>query len=114
LDNYAWGVLELAAGEGLELVDGDTIAGGALYVTDLLLGGGLDQIGSITGNGLSIYYDALSEANAYLGSQTYSLTGGGVLAPLTSVPEPSTGLLLGFGLTLVAHVRRRGRQSGRT
>jgi len=103
LDNFAWGAFELAAGESLVLLDGDTAVGGALYTRDLRLGGGLAQIASIIGNGLSLYYDPLRAANAYLGGQTYALSGGGSLAP---VPELGTGLLLAVGLIALAARRR--------
>jgi hypothetical protein len=94
-DNYAWGVLSLGAGDLLTLQDGDAVAGGAVYVRVLALGGGVDQIASIAGNGMSIYYHPLLPENAYLNGERYALAGGGEVAP---VPEPGTALLLAMGL----------------
>jgi hypothetical protein len=85
LDNFSWGILELGNGQTLMLQDGNAEAGGAIYVRSLFLGGGTNQIASITGNGLNIYYDATRAENAYLNGQTYSLTGGGELAPISEV-----------------------------
>lgn len=53
--NFAWGRLVLPAGEGLILIDGDNKPGGALYVGELLLGGGLEQLSMIRSNGMSLY-----------------------------------------------------------
>jgi len=105
-DNFGWGTLALDGGDSLTLADGDAAPGGALYVHRLLLGGGAGQITHITGNGLSIYYDRNEPANAYLGGQSYALTGGGSISP---VPEPQ---LLFFGLlgALGALARRRVKQ----
>ena len=68
--------------------------GWRLYVHQLLLAGGIPEISQIMGNGMSIYYDPSSPDNAYLDGGTYSLSGGGVIAP---VPEPSTFALMGAG-----------------
>jgi len=102
--NFAWGVLRLEPGDSLALQDGDAIPGGALYVDVIDLGDGLAQIGSIAGNGLSIYYRPFSPENAYLGGQTFALSGGGALAP---VPEPGTLILFGLGVAGLAVQRRR-------
>jgi hypothetical protein len=98
-DNFAWDALRLSAGDSLTLADGDAAPGGALYVTLLDLDGGLGQIASLVGNGMSLYYDPSDAGNAYLDGQRYSLAGGGVVAP---VPEPGTGLMLGLGLAGLA------------
>src|SRR6185503_429459 len=54
VDNFAWGTLALGAGDGLELLDGDGTPGGALYVHNLLLAGGIGQLSSIQSNGLNM------------------------------------------------------------
>ena len=72
----------------------------------VLLSGGINQIAAIGGNGLNIYYDLGDPANAYLGGQTYTLTGGGSISP---VPEPGV-LLLGVMAMAGLFTRRRTRR----
>jgi hypothetical protein len=105
-NNFSWGTARLAAGQTLRLQDGNTTAGGALYVKNLVLEGGLSQINSITGNGLNMYYDSLASANAYLGEQTYSLQNGGVLAPMRSLDFDANGQAdaLTDGILAVRHL----------
>jgi len=91
IDNFAWGTLSLAAGDSLTLQDGDATPGGAVYVDVLELDGGLGQVAAITGNGLDIFYRSAVPANAYLQGQSYSLTGGGVLAPAGAISVPLAG-----------------------
>jgi hypothetical protein len=102
-DNFAWGDLQLET-EVLELQDGNSEPGGALYVGTLfgleILDG--DTIGNISGNGLNIYY--APGANPGLGGKTYALLNGGSLAP---VPEPETWALMLAGLGLVGWAARR-------
>jgi len=88
----------------LTLADGNATGGGAIYVTTLILEGGLSQIGSITGNGLSIYYDPAAPDNEYLDAGTFALTGGGQIAP---VPEPASAALIVLGLGALVIRRRR-------
>ena len=99
-DNFGWGTLALD-GDSLTLADGDAAPE---TVHRLLLGGR----GTIThvGNGLSIYYDRNEPANAYLGGQSYSLTGSGSISP---VPEPQVLVLSMLG-ALGALGRRRGKR----
>ncbi|MDH3458035.1 MAG: PEP-CTERM sorting domain-containing protein, partial [Gemmatimonadota bacterium] len=105
-DNFAWGVLQLGAGDTLILGDGDAVPGAALYVDVLRLEGGVGQIASILGNGFDIYYKPWLSENAYLGGETYALSNGGFLM---AVPEPSTAVLLGLGLAGLT-LRRRQQQ----
>ncbi|MBI5902639.1 MAG: PEP-CTERM sorting domain-containing protein [Deltaproteobacteria bacterium] len=116
-DNFAWYTLDLAGNNTLNLYDGNSTAGGALYA-DILLGASISggTITNIFGNGMNIYYDASLSQNAYLGGGTYSLAGGGQLIGIggqTAVPEPSTLLLLaaGFGGFLAARKRLFNRRA---
>lgn len=104
--NFAWSELALGRGAGLALLDGNATAGGALYVDTVVLADGVAQVGSIEGNGLSIYYDPALPDNAYLAGRTYALGGGGSLAP---VPEPAAGGMVGL-LSAAGLLRRRRRR----
>jgi len=106
-DNFAWGILRLAESGSLTLADGNAVSGGAMYVTSLILEGGLSQIGSIADNGFSIYYDPASSDNDYLDAKTFPMPGGGKIAP---IPEPATLILIAGGLPLLL---RRKRKSSR-
>ena len=66
---------------------------GRLYVDTVEFADGVGQIGSIRGNGLSIFYNPQLPENNYLGGRTYTLDGGGVLQP---VPEPTVGWIVGL------------------
>jgi len=98
--NFAWGSLELSAGEGLALRDADSAPGAALYIGELVLDGGVGQVGllSTTDSDVNVYYDATRATNAYLGSQAYSLEGGGMLIP---VPEPAVAWCLATAVLLL-------------
>ena len=90
VDNFAWGTLRLAAGEGLTLGDGNTNnAGTAFYVGRLVLDGGIAQASSITGNGANLYYDPTDAGNAALlvgaPGGIYPLAGGGSILPVQAV-----------------------------
>jgi PEP-CTERM motif len=103
-NNFAIGTLELQAGGSLTVLDGNESGNAGVYVSVLELDGGLAQIGSITGNGANIYYDASAAGNAYLGDQDYALQNGGELEAIQAIPEPGTvsllamGMLVGMGL----------------
>lgn len=90
-DNFAWGTLRLEPGQSLVLQDGNATPGGVQYVRALILEDGVPQIGSITGNGLSIYYDPTETANAYLSAGTYPLAAGGEIAPFPVAVPSMTG-----------------------
>ena len=84
--------------------DADAQVFGGLYVHSLLLGGGTEQIGTISARGLNIYYDPVAPGNEYLGARTYRLAGGGAVIP---VPEPACPLLLLAAAAIAASARRR-------
>jgi hypothetical protein len=95
-DNFAWGTLELEAGNTLTL-EGDVHF--ALYVGELLgLTFGSPIITNIFGHGLNIYYDPSLPGNEYLNGQTFMLTDGGALAPGVVVPLPTSAWLFLSGL----------------
>ena len=115
--NFAWGRLEIAAGNNLTLVDGNATPGGALYAGEVV---GAQLAGSSATNisgaaGLAIYYDPALAGNAYLGGATYDLAAGGLLAPLgaPAVPllDPLARVVLVLGIlatTLHPALRCRG------
>ena len=82
VQNFAWGAVELGAGQSLTLRDGNGTAGGALYVGTFTLAGGTGQVSAVTGNGLHIYYNVRAAGNAYLQGKTYALANGGTLEPV--------------------------------
>jgi hypothetical protein len=115
-NNFAWGTLDLT-GQTLTLSDGNTTTlGGALYVGKIL---GLNISDLLvtdisSSNGLNIYY--LPDFNPDLDGLTYNLENGGILAPVSSVPEPSTILiwsLLGAVSWIGIRVSRRKRGRGK-
>jgi hypothetical protein len=89
-NNFAIGVLKLASGNSLTLLDGNGTAGGAIYVEVLQLDGGVSQIANISSSGgMTIYYDPNNSANNYLQGATYQLNGGGVIAPVPNRTPPA-------------------------
>jgi len=56
---------------------------GTSYLTTLSDASGISgsTITNIHGNGHTVYYDATLAANSALGGKTYTLVGGGTLAP---------------------------------
>lgn len=110
-NNFSWGVLDIT-GNVIYLFNGNDIAGGALYLRDII---GLDMSGSLITNifgmdGLNIYYLANLAENDYLGGLTYDLSGGGYLIGIHGVPEPATMFLLCTGLIGLCGFRRKFRK----
>lgn len=109
-NNFAWGTIEIEADNTLNLFDGNSDAGAALYAKELL---GLDILGDTimnvdTAAGLNIYYDPTLAANSYLLGHNWKLMGGGWLyAGSHPVPEPGTILLLGSGIAILTALRKR-------
>jgi hypothetical protein len=89
INNFAWGIFRLRSGQSLVLADGNNTPGAALYASRVTLDGGTGQVSSITGNNFSIYYDPTDSGNNYLlngaPNGVYSLSGGGVLAPVQAI-----------------------------
>jgi hypothetical protein len=111
VENFALGILELGPDASLALADGSpAVPGGAVYVHELLLDGGLAQLASVHGDGLSIYYDPADPANAYLNDASYPLDGGGAIAP-APVPEPAGAAALALPLAWLALGSRRRRRA---
>lgn len=108
-NNFAFGTFALASGESIDVGDGNSTPGAALYVGVFDLGGGLSQLSNIHSN-YNIYYDPTLAGNAYLGGKTYALNGSGYLVAVSSVPLPSNAWLLSTGLILVTGIARRRRR----
>ena len=115
--NFAWGAIEVAAGETLLLEPADP--GDALYVHALQLDGAASSadLGAYVADHLinydglhpaNVYYDASDAANAYLEDRMYALGNGGVLAPVNT-PEPTC---LSAAAFLAAGFLRRRRRCG--
>jgi len=99
VNNYAWGIVNIASGQKL-LNTNDA----ALYAGALVIGGGTGQIATFTGD-LAIYYDPSNALNSYLGGLTYSFgSGNGVVTP---VPEPSSMIAGVLGALVIGLCRRR-------
>ncbi|HEV8291340.1 MAG TPA: hypothetical protein VGP94_05435, partial [Tepidisphaeraceae bacterium] len=98
-NNFAWGILSLGAGDSLAL------QGDAVYVGTLDLAGGLDAIGSISGNG-NIYYDLREAGNAYLQGKNFALAGGGAIV---AVHEPASVLICLLAVAATAGRTRKKR-----
>ncbi|MHB8258435.1 MAG: hypothetical protein ACYDE0_14585, partial [Acidiferrobacterales bacterium] len=111
IDNFAWGNFSLASGESLDVADGNSTPGAALYVGLFDLGGGLPQLSDIFSN-YNIYYDPTLAGNAYLGGKNYALNGTGQLMAVSSVPLPPAVWLLGSGMLGLVVLARRKRASG--
>jgi hypothetical protein len=117
VDNFAWGTVELTAGQTISLedikADGEA---GALYLDTILLADFATDIidgvlDSIIGNGLNVYYNAFASGNLFLAGLTYNLQNGGQLIALSEelleLPEPSSIGMLLLGLFGLGRLRRR-------
>jgi len=98
--NFAWGSFILDHGAGLNL-------NGILTVGLFDLMDGLDQLNSFSGT-FDLWYDKTLAGNAYLLGQDFIIGNGRILAyESSSVPEPATLTLFGFGLFGLLFRRRR-------
>ncbi len=88
-NNFAWGSMTLNSGNQLNLVDGNTTPGAALYASRLILPDGLSQLKVINSN-YNVYYDPTLPDNQYLLGATRTFgSGSGQLLPWSSlVPIP--------------------------
>ncbi len=77
VDNFVWGGLNLAAGNTLQLLDGNSSPGGALYVSGisgLVIDG--DTVSNISSpEGINIYYQPGQSVNDILNGLVYELSG---------------------------------------
>ncbi len=98
--NFAWGSFILDHGAGLKL-------NGIMTVGLFNLMDGLDQLNSFSGT-FVLWYDKTLAGNAYLLGQDFIIGNGRILAyASSSVPEPATLALFGFGLFGLLFRRRR-------
>lgn len=97
--SFAWDTLELSEYGNLFLSGG---LGSALYVDNLILGAG----STLDLSGFNIYYSSLTNlGGSFYGGQLIQLASNTEGGP-TSVPEPSTLLLLGSGIAGLWGARR--------
>ncbi|WP_082880150.1 autotransporter outer membrane beta-barrel domain-containing protein [Methylomonas methanica] len=86
VNNFAWGSVTVASGNGLQLVDGNSTPGAALYASRLVLTDGVSQLSSISSD-YNIYIDPTLPENQYLLGAIRSFGGGrGQLAPWSLQP----------------------------
>ncbi|WP_446812098.1 autotransporter domain-containing protein [Methylomonas sp. 2BW1-5-20] len=86
VNNFAWGSVTLASGNGLSLVDANDTPGAALYASKLILPDGVSQLSNINSN-YNIYIDPTLPENQYLlGTLRGFGSGTGQLAPWSAQP----------------------------
>ncbi|MBD9357696.1 autotransporter family protein [Methylomonas albis] len=86
VNNFAWGSVSVASGNGLQLVDGNSTPGAALYASRLVLADGVSQLSSISSD-YNIYIDPTLPENQYLLGAIRSFgSGSGQLAPWSLQP----------------------------
>lgn len=109
-NNFAWNELIVGSGIDLNLWDGNSDEGAALYVGVLRLESGVDLESLLIDyifSDFNIYYDSTRQENSYLQGFTFALNGNGFLMP-SNVPVPPSVWLFGSGLIgLLAVARRR-------
>jgi hypothetical protein len=110
IDNFSWGEFHVNSGVSLNIFDGNSTAGAALYV------GLIDLADSVDLNTLyidyilsdyNIYYDPTLAGNSYLQGLTFSLNGVGSLIATSAVPIPPAAWLFGSGLFGLIGIARR-------
>ncbi|WP_081607986.1 autotransporter family protein [Methylomonas sp. MK1] len=86
INNFAWGSVTVASGNGLQLIDGNSTPGAALYASRLVLADGVNQLSNISSD-YNIYVDPNLPENQYLLGAIRSFGGGrGQLAPWSLQP----------------------------
>ena len=105
---FTWGTLHVGAGQTIDFTGGP---GAAQYFGLLELDGGLSSLSELHSDGVNIYYVAANAGNAYLGGQSYALSGGGEPLPFAT-PEPGSAAMFGFAIgLLICAVKLRGARS---
>ncbi len=105
INNFAWGILEIAANNSLRLLDGNLASGGALYVGEIT---GLTVSANIIDNlsspdDINIYYRQELPGNSYLGGQVYDYSGGQLIPIWPKSPDiDHDGDVDGMDLVLLA------------
>jgi hypothetical protein len=96
--NFAYGTLTLTNSSTLVLESGGGSYTKALYLGFLDLNGNSNLVSDIS-SAFNVYYlgSEYESDNAYLGNRTFTLSGGGYLIPIVSIPEPSIWSLLVLG-----------------
>lgn len=100
--NYGLYGLVLGPGQEVEIRDRTSGGNGALYLEALVLADGLGQLAGVSGDRITVYYDAENPVNAYLNRAVYAFgrDGNGALVPYF-IPEPGSVCLFLIGLALL-------------
>ncbi|OAI14516.1 hypothetical protein A1359_10615 [Methylomonas lenta] len=88
-NNFSWNSITLSSGNMLQLIDGNSTPGAALYTSRVILPDGVNQLSSISSN-YNIYFDPTLPENQYLlGTVLPFGSGNGQITPWNLVPFAS-------------------------